>query len=1394
LHWRGTITHWKERLIELTQMVLRHSEDKSEPFMKPMDSPSRNNELYTDSNMASWSYKEIYDRWMTVLGIFGNITILADPENHRIGMSCILEITMILTESNNPPPTHAVKTLPRPVKTPIKTDKMSPSNSDSLATTPHSVPASPTHANSEAPTSLTRTPSANLALHTRSLSMDVPFAPINIDDPISPRTTPAQPAPTSPASEGNHTSPPSPIFDPLSPRTSTPTLTRLVHGNGSTTPATPILPPRNLSPIPTLAPPPTRTSNDMVLDGVGIVVGATPLSSTSAPDINKAPSDVPKREEIAMSILLAILPWIVESCCDELRHASHLQGVLCAFQALCRILCSPNFSFELDINMRFCTCLHVGFWASKEIASRIIASSARLFTFCRPGLTAIVPEFIKQIRNMFQDPSASLSPDLELAASSIVNSLICYPNHFGDLGYIRLEAGHKLTRFSFEEVKTELSHTLLQVLKKTSSVEGKQSAICGACVLMLEELFNERPRKEMISSFCNHILTYSHNTNEAIAQTALDVLSTLSHSNIASVDRALISTIIMCLCEGASSLIYSKEEFQGKENIILAHYWCLVEWIIPTSPTTIPRLSIPTVLSKLLEVVELGYYGVKALHPLDFVDTNSSQKDSIFGRKKRDTSLTTSTDPGMHSSNHKKSDILKKKRRDSLFETSLDLKTSAESPKLGGRKAEIGKIMKEVFSNRGKARERREKEKDKDKDHVDPNQHHLNEEDEDEKIDNASGKKTTKQPPGGHSPKIKESAETLLLCILNHYQSFPLFIGNNTTEDDTAPTLYFLHNNKAVWSFSDMRDDVDEAYTRVIIRDCTGKYIWNFKPCPYRDIPRPPPPPFLTPRRKPISPPFSPSSPPLSPSSPQDQLSSSAHPPAITPSNSPNHSPADSPPHSPREPELMYHRIKGEPPKYSDEVTPKGIDMLYQFIEFLQDNCPEIIESWLKAAKDSESASPPPIPIDDDKPYCVNPHYYKSSTETKQELLRQASIESQFYTNFSPTFRPQPMEKPKPLNRTTYFDTTRQFLSNFGFLSAENRSSMVRLNESGKLRRNLDALDKINERENFKVGVVYVDKGQTTQREILANSKGSHDYTTFLQGLGWEVELATHKGFMGGLDSCNGPVTVYSASSTYEIIYHVVTLMPTIANDDTQLHKKRHIGNDNVHIVWSENAVDSYDPNTILSQFNDAHIVIYPQASGLCQVQIYKKFKVQFFGPLFNGMLVSKKILPFLVRQTAINANKRVRERTAGYNKPYNIRQTRIQEIAGTCQKNSQGFDEFFAALYKPLSPFAPSSPVLSAEQSTTPVMKSHPRSNSSLTLRSETSATSIDEGLTSLDESDEELSTGNTSESDASEMSASDTEMRVKFKVPKINIPPSRNPHFLQSSGEIYPDPVLSP
>ena len=56
--------------------------------------------------------------------------------------------------------------------------------------------------------------------------------------------------------------------------------------------------------------------------------------------------------------------------------------------------------------------------------------------------------------------------------------------------------------------------------------------------------------------------------------------------------------------------------------------------------------------------------------------------------------------------------------------------------------------------------------------------------------------------------------------------------------------------------------------------------------------------------------------------------------------------------------------------------------------------------------------------------------------------------------------------------------------------------------------------------------------------------------------------------------------------------------------------QKRHVGNDAVHIVWTENKRD-YDPKTITSQFNDVHIVVYPMPNGLYRVQVFKKQQVR---------------------------------------------------------------------------------------------------------------------------------------------------------------------------------------
>eukprot|EP00644_Phytophthora_capsici_P009164 jgi/Phyca11/14250/fgenesh1_pg.PHYCAscaffold_6_\ len=146
----------------------------------------------------------------------------------------------------------------------------------------------------------------------------------------------------------------------------------------------------------------------------------------------------------------------------------------------------------------------------------------------------------------------------------------------------------------------------------------------------------------------------------------------------------------------------------------------------------------------------------------------------------------------------------------------------------------------------------------------------------------------------------------------------------------------------------------------------------------------------------------------------------------------------------------------------------------------------------------------------------------------------------------------------------------------------------------------------------------------------------------------------THRGFVGGLDTnpkslSNGNATLYYASSHSELMYHVVTMMPTKPSDPQQIDKKRHVGNDYVHIVWSDNAAQVYDPSTITSHFNDVQIVIYPLRKaqrGLFLIKIHTKDKVPPFGPLQSGMVVHQVDLARLVRQTAMNANRVCRSQT----------------------------------------------------------------------------------------------------------------------------------------------------
>eukprot|EP01028_Stygiella_incarcerata_P005320 TRINITY_DN22551_c0_g1_i1.p1 TRINITY_DN22551_c0_g1~~TRINITY_DN22551_c0_g1_i1.p1 ORF type:complete len:1510 (-),score=387.32 TRINITY_DN22551_c0_g1_i1:105-4634(-) len=241
---------------------------------------------------------------------------------------------------------------------------------------------------------------------------------------------------------------------------------------------------------------------------------------------------------------------------------------------------------------------------------------------------------------------------------------------------------------------------------------------------------------------------------------------------------------------------------------------------------------------------------------------------------------------------------------------------------------------------------------------------------------------------------------------------------------------------------------------------------------------------------------------------------------------------------------------------------------------------------------------------------------------------------------------------------------SRLFATHIGLFWPGSRHRLRILDDGMKLFRSIIHLDRTASRECHKIGLIYVRSGQEFQREILKNGDASLEYKEFVSGLGWDVSLETHKGFLGGLDPdlTTGKTAPYFCTSLMEVIFHDITRMPTKEGDDQQIQKKRHVGNDVVNIVWSEHCHD-FHRNTITSQFNDVLIVVYPVDSRLFRIQIMKKDDIPLFGPLMDGVLVHKQALANAVRITAVNANRMRLYRRDGFKRAYLNRQDRIDEI-----------------------------------------------------------------------------------------------------------------------------------
>ncbi|KAH9496143.1 Ral GTPase-activating protein subunit alpha-1 [Bulinus truncatus] len=265
------------------------------------------------------------------------------------------------------------------------------------------------------------------------------------------------------------------------------------------------------------------------------------------------------------------------------------------------------------------------------------------------------------------------------------------------------------------------------------------------------------------------------------------------------------------------------------------------------------------------------------------------------------------------------------------------------------------------------------------------------------------------------------------------------------------------------------------------------------------------------------------------------------------------------------------------------------------------------------------------------------------------------------------------------------FQMCRLLLDQMGLLSWEKRCHFDLLKKSEKVLRELKNLDSHKCRETHKIAVIYIGQGQEDKNSILSNSSASRAFEDFVAGLGWEVDLETHQGFMGGLQQnrTTGSTAPYWANSTCEVIFHVSTRIPSIGND---WHiKMRHLGNDEIHIVWSEHSRD-YRRGIIPTEFGDVIIIIYPLPTGLYRIQIDKKVEVPYFGPLFDGAIVDHYVLSGLVRATAINASRLKRSLMPFYHAFYEERAKCLETIIQQHTEHTM-FEDFAENVFAPVLP-----------------------------------------------------------------------------------------------------------
>ncbi|XP_076268274.1 putative Rho GTPase-activating protein CG5521 isoform X2 [Rhynchophorus ferrugineus] len=551
---------------------------------------------------------------------------------------------------------------------------------------------------------------------------------------------------------------------------------------------------------------------------------------------------------------------------------------------------------------------------------------------------------------------------------------------------------------------------------------------------------------------------------------------------------------------------------------------------------------------------------------------------------------------------------------------------------------------------------------------------------------------------------VRLCAETVLAHLVNHLGHFPMAIGaarlsSMVAENDDVPKLSSDDLSNSIFSVPNIQSFImsknviaslielpaldspgggataglvtADKQVRVLLRDISGKACWDASIL-YR-LPE------------------------------GSQQSEDELPDPWSASNTPNNTQPESLMCAALSPQNLPQRaMRHRPPNVLPDLTNAApdLDQLDDLLQYLGHTSPECLE--FPNIKLNEPAAPPICAVLEQE--VIASIVSQKNVEVEEARVVQHSSSMMGKPVIKPvskasTRRDSVYSEVSSLQHNLFenveensFQQCRLLFSQLGLSGWDRRKQVHLLDKNDRLLRELRNLDGQSCRETHKFAVIYVAPGQEDKNSILSNQSGSVAYEQFLAALAWEIELEYHTGFLGGLQKqgSTGMTAPYVATSFLEAIFHVATRMPG-DSPEAVLSKTRHLGNDEVHIVWSEHSRD-YRRDIIPTEFCDILLVIYPLGNNLNRVTVNCKADVSYFGVLFNEAIVESNILAGLVRATAICASRAKRTTYQYYQQYYEERAHSLDTVV-TKHKYSSTYEEFISKVYSPVpsaSPFYP--------------------------------------------------------------------------------------------------------